>query len=211
MPSGPWMAESGPGHDGGGGLANCHRQHAAVWKNHTDRLAGMGTYTDSRDVGHADSTTVLDWHERFGHGALCPWRLSARLEPIYRCIVTRYALRPPRWPAGTCRLRAVIVADIHACNRPSMSLARIDSLVDLANGLGVDVVLLARRLLGQPSLPHGKTQHADIAKSLSGLRAPLGVHAILGNHDWWADSRHNAYAVDRSGATWPGARRLPCL
>ena len=28
---------------------------------------------------------------------------------------------------------------------------------------------------------------AEWAEVLSGLRAPLGVHAILGNHEWWAD------------------------
>ena len=27
------------------------------------------------------------------------------------------------------------------------------------------------------------------AEALAGLKAPLGVHAILGNHDWW-DDRH---------------------
>ena len=30
--------------------------------------------------------------------------------------------------------------------------------------------------------------HADDwSKALAGLKAPLGVHAILGNHDWWDD------------------------
>jgi predicted MPP superfamily phosphohydrolase len=29
---------------------------------------------------------------------------------------------------------------------------------------------------------------------LAGLKAPLGVHAVLGNHDWWEDK-----TVQRTG------------
>ena len=33
-----------------------------------------------------------------------------------------------------------------------------------------------------------ETVHSDEwSKALAGLKAPLGVHAILGNHDWWSD------------------------
>ena len=39
----------------------------------------------------------------------------------------------------------------------------------------------ARSLLRSPS------PHKDWAGALAGLRAPLGVHAVLGNHDWWED------------------------
>ena len=28
---------------------------------------------------------------------------------------------------------------------------------------------------------------AEWAAALAGLKAPLGVHAVLGNHDWWDD------------------------
>ncbi len=35
------------------------------------------------------------------------------------------------------------------------------------------------------------------------LKAPLGTHAILGNHDWWDD-----HAVQRAGRGVPAVRRL---
>jgi hypothetical protein len=114
-------------------------------------------------------------------------------EPIYRCVVRRYALRPAAWPQGLT-LRAVVVADVHAGN-PSMSMSRIEGLVDLANGLSGDVILL----LGDYSVSHpfhtGKIPLADIGKTLAGLKAPLGVHAVLGNHDWWED--HDAQRLGR--------------
>jgi predicted MPP superfamily phosphohydrolase len=40
------------------------------------------------------------------------------------------------------------------------------------------------------------------ASVLAGLKAPLGVHAILGNHDWWEDK-----AVQRDGQRTTIARR----
>ena len=108
-------------------------------------------------------------------------------EPVFRCVVTRYALRPKGWPEGL-HVRAVVFADLHAGN-PSMTLHRVESLVELANGLGGDVILL----LGDYSVSHpfhtGKISLADIAMALAGLKAPLGVHAVLGNHDWWEDTQ----------------------
>ncbi len=40
----------------------------------------------------------------------------------------------------------------------------------------------------------GRVDPARWGAALAGLRAPLGVHAILGNHDWWLDR-----AVQRTG------------
>ncbi len=114
-------------------------------------------------------------------------------EPIHRCVVTRYDLRPNVWPDGL-KLRAVVVADLHAGN-PSMSMSRIQGLVEMANGLGGDVTLL----LGDYAVSHrfhtGKIPLHEIAKALAGLKAPLGVHAVLGNHDWWED--HEAQRLGR--------------
>ena len=47
----------------------------------------------------------------------------------------------------------------------------------------------------------GHVAASEWAQALSGLRAPLGVHAILGNHEWWADR-----AVQRAGAGAPASR-----
>ena len=49
----------------------------------------------------------------------------------------------------------------------------------------------ALKVLGLP------VPHADYARAFAGLSAPLGVHAVLGNHDWSDDPG----AVRRGG--WP--------
>ncbi|WP_214476852.1 metallophosphoesterase [Mesorhizobium sp. dw_380] len=107
------------------------------------------------------------------------------LEPMLLTQVKRYALTPPQWPGGL-KLRVVALADIHAC-RPWMTQERIASLVEDANALQPDlIVLLGDYIAGMP-LVTGPVTPSQWASALSGLKAPLGVLSILGNHDWWND------------------------
>jgi predicted MPP superfamily phosphohydrolase len=68
-----------------------------------------------------------------------------------------------------------------------MSADRIRGIVDVTNALSADVIVL----LGDYGAGHrwvtSWVESKDWAEALSGLRAPLGVHAVLGNHDWWED------------------------
>ncbi len=106
-------------------------------------------------------------------------------EPVVRLGVTRYDLTPPRWPAGF-QLKIAAIADLHACD-PWMSIDRIHSIVDRTNALGADIIVL----LGDYVAGHRHVTRlipaGEWAPVLAGLKAPLGVHAILGNHDWWED------------------------
>lgn len=107
------------------------------------------------------------------------------IEPMLLAHVKRYALTPPHWPDGL-KLRVVAFADIHAC-RPWMTQERIASLVDDANALQPDlIVLLGDYIAGMP-LVTGPVTPSQWASALSGLKASLGVLSILGNHDWWSD------------------------
>ncbi|MFB9981893.1 metallophosphoesterase [Mesorhizobium kowhaii] len=107
------------------------------------------------------------------------------IEPMLLTHVKRYALTPPHWSAGL-KLRIVALADIHAC-RPWMTPERIASLVEDANALQPDlIVLLGDYIAGMP-LVTGPVTPSQWASALSGLKAPLGVLSILGNHDWWGD------------------------
>ena len=106
-------------------------------------------------------------------------------EPVFRLRVARYDIAPPQWPAGL-PLKIAVIADLHACD-PWMSLERIEAIVDRANALKPDItVMLGDYVAGHRhvtrTIPAG-----EWAPVLGGLKAPLGVHAILGNHDWWDD------------------------
>jgi predicted MPP superfamily phosphohydrolase len=107
------------------------------------------------------------------------------IEPRFRLAVTHYRLTPPGWPTGQRRLRVAVVADIHACE-PWMPLSRIEEIVSITNSLEPDViVLLGDYIAGLRRFRTGLVPPESWGRALAGLRAPLGTHAILGNHDWW--------------------------
>jgi hypothetical protein len=105
----------------------------------------------------------------------------------FRQQVTRYRPTPDRWPQGQ-RLRLALIADLHAV-APWMDEARIDGIVAETNALGADVILLlGDYVAGYRISRFGEPLPAIVwAAALSRLSAPLGVHAVLGNHDWWED------------------------
>lgn len=99
--------------------------------------------------------------------------------------ITTYALTPPNWTPGL-KLRLAILADFHVCE-PWMSIERLEHIVEQTNELEPDAILMLGDFvvglrLGTYSSP---VSNEAWAKVLAKLKAPYGVHAILGNHDWW--------------------------
>ena len=121
-------------------------------------------------------------------------------EPVLQLRLTQYSLSPRQWPADF-PLRIAVIADIHACD-PWMSLDRIETIVERTNALNADVIVM----LGDYVAGHRHVTRfipaREWATVLAGLKAPLGVHAILGNHDYWDDK-----AVQRVGQGTTVARR----
>jgi uncharacterized protein len=105
------------------------------------------------------------------------------VEPGFLLDVTRYRISPADWPADLS-LKIAIIADIHACE-PWMPPSRIRNIAEIANSMKPDVIVLlgdfngGHRFVTAPVTPQQWGEALDI------LQAPLGVHAILGNHDWW--------------------------
>ena len=97
--------------------------------------------------------------------------------------LTSYALTPPRWP-DNLPLRIAVVADIHACY-PWMSDERIGAIVDLANAEKPDLTVVLGDFVCTHRFVSGYVPPGAWAEQLARLTAPLGVYAILGNHDWW--------------------------
>ena len=123
------------------------------------------------------------------------------IEPMSLSIV-HHAIEPiAPWPTGL-RLRIAALADIHA-SEPYMSAERVRGIADRANALEADLVVLLGDYEAGRRLVARKVPSADWAAALSGLRAPLGVFAILGNHDWWEDA-----TSQRTGALPIAARVL---
>ncbi len=112
------------------------------------------------------------------------------IEPLWRLDVTRYRPAPANWPRDL-RLRIAVVADIHV-GYPYMTLPRVEEIVAATNALEPDLVLLLGDYPAGPKVIRRRIPLVELARVLAGLRAPLGVHAVLGNHDWWDDAQAQA-------------------
>jgi uncharacterized protein len=107
------------------------------------------------------------------------------IEPLLRLSHVRYPVTPKGWPTDF-KLRMVVLADIHA-SEPWMNAARIQSIVDQANALNGDIILLLGDYISGHRFFRRMSEPSQWASILGKLKAPLGVHAIQGNHDWWED------------------------
>lgn len=105
------------------------------------------------------------------------------LEPGYMLDITSYQVLPRRWTPGLT-LRIGVIADLHACE-PWMGPARIRRIAETVNAMKADMIVLLGDFNGGQRIASRPVYPDQWAEALSILRAPLGVYAILGNHDFW--------------------------
>jgi len=121
------------------------------------------------------------------------------IEPGFRLRIVRWPIAHPDWPASMPPLRIAVLTDIHAMH-PWMPVPRIERIVEAANDLRPDlIVLLGDYVAGMSSYRTGTVSIADWTAALRPLRAPHGVHAVLGNHDWWVDPRGVRLGLEKVG------------
>jgi len=130
-----------------------------------------------------------------GVSALAYWGMV--VEPG-RLVVRHVRVEPPGWPEAWNGLRIAALADIHA-GSPHVDAAKLGELVDVVNSEQPDLVVLLgdyviRGVLGGHFIPPEVT-----AEKLAGLKARLGVVAVLGNHDWWYDGNRVSRALNTAG------------
>ena len=92
-----------------------------------------------------------------------------------------HRLTGPRWPLAD--LRIAVIADLHV-NDPWVRPARLTAIVAQVNALGADLILIAGDLLADRNMPCRAVPPRRIVGILNALAAPLGVFAVMGNHDW---------------------------
>lgn len=110
------------------------------------------------------------------------------IEPMITTVV-RHEIEPVAsttpWPTGL-RLRIAALSDIHV-SEPYMSVERVRRIVERTNALEPDLIVLLGDYVAGSRVVSRLVPAAEWAPALGGLKAPLGVHAVLGNHDWWED------------------------
>lgn len=102
------------------------------------------------------------------------------------------------WPRGAPPVRIALISDIHV-QGPDMPPERVARIVESVNAQKPDLVLLAGDFIGDRKLATRYYSQAEIAAPLAKLKAPLGVYAVLGNHDHWHGGPAMRKALEGAG------------
>lgn len=110
------------------------------------------------------------------------------------------SLRVPHWPAALRGLRVAAMSDVHT-GAPHVSPERLRALVGRVNAAEPEIVLLLGDYVIHGILGGRFVEPETTADILAGLRAPGGVVAVLGNHDWWYDGQRVRAAFEARSIT----------
>jgi hypothetical protein len=130
--------------------------------------------------------------------ACCIWGFLIEPETL---TVRRVTVVSPAWRGPPVRIG--LISDIHV-GSPHMPAGRVARLVERMNRERPDLVALPGDFVGghRPLAVRTAAERTEIDRgiaALAGLRAPLGLYAVLGNHDWWYDGPTVAAALHRAG------------
>ena len=127
--------------------------------------------------------------------ALIAWAYRTAIsDPVVRH--AELALLPADGARET--LRILLLSDIHVSG-PDMPPKRLMRIVQQANALKPDIVLIAGDFVSDKKVA-SKTYTLDEAVApLRDLRSPLGTFAVLGNHDHWRDAEAARRALKAAG------------
>lgn len=127
----------------------------------------------------------------------------ASVRETTRIVTENVEFRLRRLGAEFDGLRVGQISDLHF--RPYTGEREIAATVKAVNDAQPDVVVITGDYVTSTWLFHIGQRTADgieeCAEILKGLRAPLGVYAILGNHDWGTDPDRIADALRGAGIT----------
>lgn len=121
---------------------------------------------------------------------------EARRDPVIR----RATVHLRDWPRGKPPLRVLLLSDIHM-GSAVMDPARLNRIVDQANALTPDLMLIAGDFVYGNDAIEGARSARQLIAPLARLRAPLGVVAVSGNHDYWAGRGSLPPALKLAGVT----------
>ena len=115
----------------------------------------------------------------------------------HRLLVREVPILLDDWPAPMSGLRIALLTDLHV-GSPFNGIPRLREIVRRTNERRPDLICLLGdymkgRIAGTVVTPE------EWGPELGKLRAPLGVFAVLGNHDHWFDPRRVAAALQTAG------------
>lgn len=108
--------------------------------------------------------------------------------------VVTLSLEMPLGNPAIDSLCAVAVSDIHV--GPFINSSRIRGLVDKINGLSPDIVFLVGDIVDESI---SAAAEEGLAEELKRIKAPLGIYAVPGNHEYYAGIEDVQKYLSRGG------------
>jgi uncharacterized protein len=102
------------------------------------------------------------------------------------------------WPLNTPAVKILLISDTHVAG-PDMPPERLAGILCTLNSHKPDVILLAGDYISEKRLATRLYTPAELAKPFVELSAPMGVFAVMGNHDHWADVDAIRVELQRNG------------
>lgn len=119
------------------------------------------------------------------------------IEPA-RLVETKETLALPGWPGTLAGFKVALVSDLHI-GAPFIDAAAITAMRARIDAWQPDVILIAGDVLVGHEPGAKMVGPVDAAAMLRGWKAPHGVWAVLGNHDWWIDGEGTTRALEAVG------------
>lgn len=113
-------------------------------------------------------------------------------------IVRRVTFHVPGLARNTHPIKVALLADIHLGNS-GMTATRLAKIVEQVDAARPDMILLAGDFVTGHDAQGAAERAAGLTVPLARLRAPLGVIAVLGNHDYWTAPSVIRTALSRAG------------
>ena len=104
----------------------------------------------------------------------------------------------PSWPSTCNHIRITILSDLHV-GSPFNGVDNLRKVIQLTANSNPDLILLAGDYVIHGVVGGTFVPPEVITKVLSSLKAPMGVYAVLGNHDWWFDAPRVQKALESEG------------
>ena len=115
-----------------------------------------------------------------------------------RLVVNQQSIQIDTWPKELGGLRIALIADLHTGGW-FIDENKLRLIVDRTNQLNPDLVVLLGDYVAPNSWHSRRVEPEITAGVLKDLRAPLGVYAVLGNHDWWYNGAKVRRAFEQNG------------
>lgn len=114
-------------------------------------------------------------------------------------VIRRAEITMPDWPSSAPPIKVMLISDVHVAG-PDMSPSRLSRIVEQVNAAKPDLVMFAGDFVSDKRLATTLYDGAEAMAPLAKLSAPMGVVAVMGNHDHWRGLEEMMAALDTAGA-----------